>query len=330
MPLRALNRQRRRLDRRHRQGLRPRRRCRHPNRQRFARVPEFVAARTGSHRGRAGHPLHRAVRQHGQRFGRVPVRQHRARMCSASAPRTNPTRRWAHSNYDATSVDLFAPGVDIKSTYPGGYASADGTSIAAAHVSGVAALVAAEHREWGAASIKAAILAGADPLANLAGKSVTGARLNAAGALEAAAEMPEIEPEPPRRRPRHRHRPDTDARAHPGSAGRDPRPARHHGTGASRRGRARGTRERAADLRHPHPAAVVLALLGGHRHDPARAPALLPRPLHAGAAPPAAGIPAGPERSASRSAGSSPPGVWRVSVAAPANASRRAFRVRVR
>ena len=40
------------------------------------------------------------------------------------------------------AVDLVAPGVDVYSTYPGGYAQFSGTSVAAAHVSGVAALLA--------------------------------------------------------------------------------------------------------------------------------------------------------------------------------------------
>jgi subtilisin len=38
-------------------------------------------------------------------------------------------------------LELMAPGVDIESTIPGGYASYNGTSMAAPHVSGVAALV---------------------------------------------------------------------------------------------------------------------------------------------------------------------------------------------
>jgi subtilisin family serine protease len=50
--------------------------------------------------------------------------------------------RAGFSNYGAASVDLVAPGTNILSAYPGGYAWIDGTSMAAPHVSGVAALAA--------------------------------------------------------------------------------------------------------------------------------------------------------------------------------------------
>jgi len=84
------------------------------------------------------------------------------------------------SNYGATSVDLAAPGVDILSTTPNNtYSSFSGTSMAAPHVSGVAALA------WSYApgatyqQIRDALFAGVDPVPALIGRTVTGGRLNA-------------------------------------------------------------------------------------------------------------------------------------------------------
>ena len=83
------------------------------------------------------------------------------------------------SNYGATSVDLGAPGVSIISTVAyNNYSSYSGTSMATPHVTGAVALYAARTGETNAATIKAAILSGTTPTASLAGKCVTGGRLN--------------------------------------------------------------------------------------------------------------------------------------------------------
>jgi hypothetical protein len=90
------------------------------------------------------------------------------------------------SNYGATTVDLAAPGVDIASTYPGNqYVYMSGTSMAAPAVSGVAALAWSLKPTAIYQQVKDAILQGADKVAGLAGKVLTGGRLNARGALNA-------------------------------------------------------------------------------------------------------------------------------------------------
>jgi subtilisin family serine protease len=98
------------------------------------------------------------------------------------------------SNYGATSVDVAAPGTAIQSTYKNGtYATLSGTSMAAPHVTGVAALLAAAKPGITVAETRAAILGTATPLASLAGKVATG-RLNAFAALASLGAAP---PSPP-------------------------------------------------------------------------------------------------------------------------------------
>jgi subtilisin family serine protease len=66
------------------------------------------------------------------------------------------------SNYGREQVDIFAPGVDILSTVPGGeYRQNSGTSMAAPVVSGVAALLMSYYPELSAAEVREIILASA-------------------------------------------------------------------------------------------------------------------------------------------------------------------------
>jgi subtilisin family serine protease len=107
----------------------------------------------------------------------------------AVASITSSGARSSFSNYGATSVDLGAPGSGIYSTLPkksrgtivSSYGSYSGTSMATPHVTGAAALYAANHPGATAAQIKAAILGSTVPTDSLAGKTVTGGRLNVSG-----------------------------------------------------------------------------------------------------------------------------------------------------
>lgn len=88
----------------------------------------------------------------------------------------------AFSQYGAQTVDLAAPGVDIYSTTPGNsYRLAGGTSMAAPHVTGAAALYASTHPASRAADIRQAILSSATPTESLAGRTVSGGRLDVSG-----------------------------------------------------------------------------------------------------------------------------------------------------
>ncbi len=90
------------------------------------------------------------------------------------------------SNTGTTSVDLAAPGVSILEPPSPGETSTparSGTSFAAPHVSGVAALILAVRPEASVRQLRQAILAGVVPLPSLAGKVATGGRLDAPNAL---------------------------------------------------------------------------------------------------------------------------------------------------
>ncbi|UOR11255.1 S8 family serine peptidase [Halobacillus amylolyticus] len=60
--------------------------------------------------------------------------------------------------------DILAPGVQIISTVPGGYQPLQGTSMAAPHVAGVAALIKEAHPDWTPAQIKHSLMTTADLL----------------------------------------------------------------------------------------------------------------------------------------------------------------------
>lgn len=88
------------------------------------------------------------------------------------------------SNYGRRMVHLGAPGEEIASTYlDNEYALASGTSMAAPHVAGVAALLKAQNPTMDWRAIKNLILSGGDTIDSLIETTITGKRLNAFGSL---------------------------------------------------------------------------------------------------------------------------------------------------
>jgi thermitase len=92
------------------------------------------------------------------------------------------------ANWGVRSVDLAAPGVALVSSAPGGGTSTmTGSSFSAPLVAGTAALLWSWRPDAGVAQVREAILTGADRLPGWAGRTASGARLNAFGALRALA-----------------------------------------------------------------------------------------------------------------------------------------------
>lgn len=97
------------------------------------------------------------------------------------------------SNTGATSVDIAAPGLEILSTdyaANNAYAMDEGTSMAAAYVSGACALLRARHPADSAAQIIQRLVSSADKLPGLAGACVSEGRLNLRRALGQPEQVP--------------------------------------------------------------------------------------------------------------------------------------------
>lgn len=100
------------------------------------------------------------------------------------------------SGYGATTVDLGAPGEDVRTTSAGGgYGETSGTSFASPATAGAVALMysapcaslaAIAHSDPALAAqmVRDAIFNGVDPVSNLTNECVTGGRLNLKGALD--------------------------------------------------------------------------------------------------------------------------------------------------
>jgi subtilisin family serine protease len=95
------------------------------------------------------------------------------------------------SNFGAAGVDLGAPGVEVLSCMPGGgYQFLSGTSMATPHVAGVAALVYGRFPGIQNTQVKERILTAAAPIPALAGRCLTGGRLDAFAVLAEPDSVP--------------------------------------------------------------------------------------------------------------------------------------------
>lgn len=93
------------------------------------------------------------------------------------------------SNVGPTTVDLGAPGAGIRSTLPGAtYGAFSGTSMAAPHVSGAAAVVLGQAPALTPTELRSVLMAGGTPLPALTGTTVSGRRLNIVGAINQATD----------------------------------------------------------------------------------------------------------------------------------------------
>ncbi|MBZ5623759.1 MAG: S8 family serine peptidase, partial [Acidobacteriia bacterium] len=93
------------------------------------------------------------------------------------------------SNFGRHTVHVGAPGVSILSTVRNNsYAAFSGTSMAAPHVAGAAALLKAQNPSLDWRAIKNLLLSSAEPVVALSGKTITGGRLNVYSAMSCSNE----------------------------------------------------------------------------------------------------------------------------------------------
>lgn len=102
------------------------------------------------------------------------------------------------SNWGTPHVDLAAPGVFIIQPYLNdSHRFGDGTSPAAAFVSGAAALIRTAHPDWTAFEVAERIIETVEPVPALEGKVATGGRIDVGNALDFVAPQTVINGQPP-------------------------------------------------------------------------------------------------------------------------------------
>jgi thermitase len=100
------------------------------------------------------------------------------------------------SNYGKVTVDVAAPGNNIYSTIPNNrYTTYSGTSMAAPHVAGIAALIASQYPDWTREQIQSRLYSSARKLGTLRNRIATGGLTDAYYAL--SGETPPIDPNDP-------------------------------------------------------------------------------------------------------------------------------------
>ncbi|MFN0290724.1 S8 family peptidase [Pedobacter helvus] len=106
----------------------------------------------------------------------------------ASTPFNDKRLKASFSNYGKTTVDVFAPGFGIYSTYPDQkYQDNNGTSMASPVVAGLAALIRSYYPKLKATQVKEIIMKSVEKADALTDISVTGGVVNAYNALKLAA-----------------------------------------------------------------------------------------------------------------------------------------------
>lgn len=116
-------------------------------------------------------------------------------ICVTATDNRDQMPRW--DNYGSEYVQLAAPGVSIYSTLRGAgseerYGYLSGTSMAAAQVSGAAALILSRNESMSVSELKNDILTNVDPLPSLQGKVSSGGRLDVCKAIPGCSVAPVI------------------------------------------------------------------------------------------------------------------------------------------